>query len=87
MEKKQSSVEWFEARMLEILSPLNMVMSHEQWEMYDKAHEQAKVMHKEETVDFGNDLIAQNDTSYIGIPNLAEIYYNEIYGNETNKTI
>ena len=41
---------------------------------------QAKAMHKDEMVDFGNDLLAQNDTNYIGLPNLAEHYYNETFG-------
>jgi hypothetical protein len=40
----------------------------------------AKVMHKQEMIDFGNDLIAQSDINYIGIPNLDEQYYNETYG-------
>ena len=43
-------------------------------------YEQAKAMHKEEMVDFGNDLLAQNDTNYIGLPNLAEQYYKETFG-------
>jgi hypothetical protein len=42
--------------------------------------EQAKAMHKEEMINFGNDLLAQNDINYIGVPNLAEQYYNETYG-------
>jgi hypothetical protein len=47
---------------------------------YMELKQQAKAMHKEEMVDFGNDLLAQNDTNYIGIPNLAEQYYNQTYG-------
>ena len=48
--------------------------------------EQAKAMHKEEMINFGNDLLAQNDINYIGVPNLAEQYYNEIQ-EVTNETI
>jgi hypothetical protein len=31
-------------------------------------------------IDFGNDLLAQNDINYIGVPNLAEQYYEQTYG-------
>lgn len=47
---------------------------------YMELKQQVKAMHKEEMVDFGNDLLAQNDTNYIGLPNLAENYYNETFG-------
>ena len=45
-----------------------------------KAYQQAKAMHKQEMIDFGNDLLAQSDINYIGIPNLAEQYYEQTYG-------
>ena len=45
-------------------------------------YQQAKVMFKDEMIDFGNDLLAQNDTNYIGIPNLAEQYYQQTYGDD-----
>jgi len=34
---------------------------------------------KEQIINFGNDLLAQNDRSYIGFPDLAKEYYNETY--------
>jgi hypothetical protein len=34
---------------------------------------------KEQIINFGNDLLSQNDRSYIGFPDLAEQYYNETY--------
>jgi len=37
-------------------------------------------MHKQEMIEFANDLLAQNDINYIAVPNLAEQYYNETYG-------
>ncbi len=70
---KQSSVEWL-IKQAENLMPPDVPNA------WVKIKEQAKAMHKEEMVDFGNDLIAQNDSSYIGIPNLAEQYYKETYG-------
>ena len=42
-------------------------------------YEQAKAMEKEQIINFGNDLLAQNDRSYIGFPDLAKEYYNETY--------
>jgi hypothetical protein len=44
-----------------------------------KLFEQAKAMEKEQIINFGNDLLAQNDRSYIGFPDLAKEYYNETY--------
>ena len=44
--------------------------------------EKFKEMHKQEMIEFANDLLAQNDINYIAVPNLAEQYYNETYGNE-----
>lgn len=71
--QKQSSVEW-------LINEIDMQFPHIDIKWKENMISKAKAMHKQETVDFGNDLIAQNDPSYIGIPNLAEIYYNEIYG-------
>ena len=42
--------------------------------------EQAKEMHKQEMIEFANDLLAQNDINYIAVPNLAEQYYEQTYG-------
>jgi hypothetical protein len=47
---------------------------------YMELKQQAKEMHKQEMIEFANDLLAQNDINYIGVPNLAEQYYNETYG-------
>jgi len=44
-------------------------------------YQQAKEMEKEQMIDFGNDLLAQNDINYTGVLNLAEQYYNETYRN------
>ena len=76
-EKKLSSVEWLE-KALYTYAKLTGI-DKDKWvikeETLDKLFEQAKAMHKQEMVDFGNDLIA-----HIGIPNLAEQYYNQIFG-------
>lgn len=81
---KQSSVEWFmenanqlnihflEGRITQLVYAIKKV----------RLQQQAKEMHKEEMVDFGNDLLAQNDINYIGMPNLAEQYYNETFGGD-----
>lgn len=44
-------------------------------------YDQAKAMEKEQMIDFANDLIAQNDTNYIAVPDKAEEYYKQIYEN------
>jgi len=69
---KQTAVEWLE----EIINKNGLQMS----DYLKFTFEQAKEMHKEEMINFGNDLLAQNDINYIGVPNLAEQYYNETYG-------
>ncbi len=45
-------------------------------EMFEKS---AKEMEKQQVIDFANDLLAQNDTNYIAMPDLAEQYYNETF--------
>lgn len=47
--------------------------------------EQCKEMHKQEMIEFANDLLAQNDINYIAVPNLAEQYYNETFGGNNEK--
>ena len=42
--------------------------------------EKCKEMHKQEMIEFANDLLAQNDINYIAVPNLAEQYYEQTYG-------
>jgi hypothetical protein len=81
---KKSSIEWLDDK----LASLNFdyltgqIDNKEYNERHKAIMEQAKAMHKEEMVDFGNDLIAQNDINYIGMPNLAEQYYNQTFGGE-----
>lgn len=48
---------------------------------FELARKKAKAMEKEQMIDFANDLIAQNDTNYIAVPDKAEEYYKQIYGN------
>jgi hypothetical protein len=43
---------------------------------------EAKEMEKEQIIYFANDLLAQNDTNYIAMPDLAEQYYNEQFKNK-----
>ena len=66
---KQSSIDKF----------IEAIMKHDKSfkEFYRAEIEELKAMHKEEIINFGNDLLAQNDNNYIGMPNLAEQYYNE----------
>jgi hypothetical protein len=45
------------------------------WDMYLE-------MEKQEMIEFANDLLAENDTNYIGVPNLAEQYYEQTYGGQ-----
>lgn len=35
---------------------------------------------RQQIIDAANDVLAQNDPSYIGAPDLGEEYYNDIYG-------
>lgn len=56
---------------------------------YNPLYKQAKEIERQAMIDFSNDLIAQNDRNYIGVPNLAEQYYNETYeskGSDETKT-
>jgi len=71
---KQSSIERFAVELWE-----NMSVSGD-GEVFTNLLEKAKAKHKEEMIDFGNDLLAQNDINYIGVPNLAEQYYEQTYG-------
>jgi hypothetical protein len=41
--------------------------------------EQAKAMEKEQIINAANDVLAQQDSTYYGTPNLGEQYYNETY--------
>jgi hypothetical protein len=71
---KQSSVEQFAIALYE----KGLLIGNGDW-MQDILNEY-KAMHKEEMIEFGNDLLAQNDTTYIAMPNLSEQYYNQLFG-------
>ena len=79
---KQSSVEWYiiERHIIKIQSRLGLISPIEYDAKLIKIEEQAKEMHKQEMIEFANDLLAQNDINYIAVPNLAEQYYNKTYG-------
>lgn len=79
---KQSSIEWLMEKLIEhqIIKVGQTTYGGKVNYKHEILLEQAKAMHKEEVIDFGNDLLAQNDINYIGMPNLAEQYYNETYG-------
>jgi len=72
-DNKQTAVEW-----------LVLHLNKQEWFTHKQKQtiEQAKEMEKEQMIEFGNDLIAQNDPNYIGFPNLAEQYYNETFKSE-----
>ena len=84
MSNKKSSIQWVVGKLgdLESMFNLKIINNIQYYEEKTKLLEQAKAMHKEEMIDFGNDLLAQNDTNYIGIPNLAEQYYQQTYGDD-----
>ena len=69
---QQTAVEWLADK----LNKEEMIIYHGLFDMWIK---QAKQMEKEQIVNFGNDLLAQNDINYIGVPDLAEQYYNETF--------
>ena len=78
--KQQTAVEFYLSQIFDIIG--DDILDKLSIEQINKIHDlsiQAKAMHKEEMIDFGNDLLAQNDINYIGIPNLAEQYYNETF--------
>jgi hypothetical protein len=81
METKQTAVEF-------LLKNLAENFENEMQSIYSKNTNllasiciEAKEMEKQQIVDFGNDLLAQNDKNYIAMPDLAEQYYNETYNN------
>jgi len=80
MDKQQTAVEWFMDKIGE--KQPNGFYVIDTLEDVQNVFEQAKEKEKQQTIDFGNDLLAQNDSSYVGIPNLAEQYYNETYKNK-----
>ena len=74
---KQSSIEWLIVEIMQHQKTFYGVASMPFWLV-----EQAKEKHKQEMVDFGNDLLAQNDSTYIAMPDKAKQYYNETYGDD-----
>jgi hypothetical protein len=68
---QQTAVEW-------LISQL-YISEDSIW--FKEIRKQAKEMEKQQMIDFANDLLAQNNTNYIAVPDLAEQYYTETYGN------
>jgi len=66
---KQTAIEW-------LIDMLDIDISDSTTK---DAIKQALAMEKEQIVDAANDVLAQQDNSYYGIPNLGEQYYNETY--------
>jgi hypothetical protein len=68
---QQTAVEWFIDRIknqhLYGFTPLH------------ELEEQAKAMEKEQIIDAANDVLAQQDSTYYGTPNLGKQYYNKTY--------
>jgi hypothetical protein len=78
MDKQQTAVEWlFNEITLQYVAKGNLSFMD-----IVNMSQQAKEMEKEQMIDFANDLLAQNDPTYIASPNLAENYYNETYGGD-----
>jgi hypothetical protein len=67
-----TAVEFLEEKLLELFE------NHLPFELL----EEAKEMEKQQIIDFGNDLLAQNNVNYIAVPDLAEQYYNETFKNK-----
>jgi hypothetical protein len=82
MTNNKLAVEWLAKSYVDLLTKLNNEeISLKEFEIqYIELLEQAKEMEKERMIDFANDLLAQNNPTYIASPNLAEYYYNETYG-------
>lgn len=85
----QSSVEYFNDKIRQILVPTRMSLTDEQWKAYDEAYKQAKAMHKEEQkmtaikCHFeGTRQPSKNSLEYLGY---AEQYYNENYADIKEK--
>ena len=81
---KQTAVEFLSENYMYVtwLTNRDEITSSEADKMRIMYLEQAKEMEKEQIIDFANDLLAQNDTNYIAMPDLAEQYYNETFKNK-----
>ena len=66
--EKQTAVEWLALR-----------YHHRQGYLSQDDIAEAKAMEKEQIIDAANDVLAQQDSTYYGTPNLGEQYYNETY--------
>jgi hypothetical protein len=75
-ETKQTALEQFAI----VLYEKGLLIGNGDW-MQDVLQE-FKEIEKQEMIEFANDLLAQNDINYIGVPNLAEQYYEQTYGNK-----
>jgi hypothetical protein len=73
-ETKQTALEQFAIALYE----KGLLIGNGDW-MQDVLQE-FKEIEKQEMIEFANDLLAQNDINYIGVPNLAEQYYEQTYG-------
>jgi len=73
-----TSIEW----LIEELTPSIAL----QQKYIDELKEKAKKMHKGEIIDGVNDVLAQQDSTYIGIPDLGEQYYIETFVNKESDT-
>ena len=82
MSNKQSSVDFYAEQSLNLFNLFQqgqISINEFRTKMYEVEIQSTK-MHKEEMIEFGNDLLAQNDTTYIAMPNLSEQYYNQLFG-------
>ena len=81
---QQTAVQWLlselQIRLLKIKSEPNGIVRERMINSFLIDAEQAEAIEKEQIINFGNDLLAQNDRSYIGFPDLAKQYYNETFG-------
>ena len=69
--EQESAIDWFFLWFID-----NPKGTHEE---YLEAYDKAKAMEKEQIIDAANDVLAQQDSTYYGTPNLGEQYYNETY--------
>ena len=81
---QQTAVQWLlselQIRLLKIKSESDGIVRERMINSFLIDAEQAEAIEKEQIINFGNDLLAQNDRSYIGFPDLAKQYYNETFG-------
>jgi hypothetical protein len=79
-ETKQTAVEWLIEQLIKQRIIIVDKTTYDIKYKHEIILEQAKAIQEQEIIDFGNDLLAQNDINYTGVLNLAEQYYNETYG-------